>query len=58
MGQFMEALNSQTNLDDLNLNIDSFPGGLDCNVEEVRVYFPIETTTATKNFCLKINNSL
>lgn len=36
MGQFMEALNSQTNLDDLNLNIDSFQGGLECNVDEVR----------------------
>lgn len=35
MGQFMEALNSQTNLDDLNLNIDSFQGGLECNVDEV-----------------------
>lgn len=32
----MEALNSQTNLDDLNLNIDSFQGGLECNVDEVR----------------------
>lgn len=37
MGQFMEALNSQTNLDDLNLNIDSFQGGLECNVDEVNV---------------------
>lgn len=35
MGQFMEALNSQTNLDDLNLNIDSLQGGLECNVDEV-----------------------
>lgn len=36
MGQFMEALNSQTtNLDDLALNIDSFHGGLECNVDEV-----------------------
>lgn len=35
MGQFMEALNNQTNLDDLNLNIDSLQGGLECNVEEV-----------------------
>lgn len=35
MGQFMEALNGQTNLDDLNLNIDSFQGGLECNVDEV-----------------------
>lgn len=34
----MEALNSQTNLDDLNLNIDSFQGGLECNVDEVSVY--------------------
>lgn len=40
MGQFMEALNSQTNLDDLNLNIDSFQGGLECNVDEViQVYY-------------------
>lgn len=35
MGQFMEALNSQTNLDDLNFNIDSLQGGLECNVDEV-----------------------
>uniref|UniRef100_A0A336LLZ6 Forkhead box protein O n=1 Tax=Culicoides sonorensis TaxID=179676 RepID=A0A336LLZ6_CULSO len=35
MGQFMEALNSQTNLDDLNINLDGFQGGLDCNVDEV-----------------------
>lgn len=35
MGQFMEALNGQTNLDDLNLNIDSFQGGLECNVDEL-----------------------
>lgn len=35
MGQFIEALNNQTNLDDLNLNIDSFQGGLECNVDEV-----------------------
>lgn len=31
----MEALNNQTNLDDLNLNIDSLQGGLECNVDEV-----------------------
>uniref|UniRef100_U5EY80 Forkhead box protein O n=1 Tax=Corethrella appendiculata TaxID=1370023 RepID=U5EY80_9DIPT len=35
MGQFMEALNNQTNLDDLNINLESFQGGLDCNVDEV-----------------------
>lgn len=35
MGQFMEALNGQTNLDDLNINLDGFQGGLDCNVDEV-----------------------
>jgi hypothetical protein len=35
MGQVIDALNNQaqTNLDDLNLNLD---GGLDCNVDEVR----------------------
>lgn len=38
MGQVMEALNSQTNLDDLNLNMDSFPGGLECNVDEVNYH--------------------
>lgn len=38
MGQFMEALNSQTNLDDLALNIDSFQGGLECNVDEVKPF--------------------
>lgn len=36
MGQFMEALNSQTNLDEISLNIDSFNGGLECNVDEVK----------------------
>lgn len=36
MGQFMEALNSQPNLDDLSLSLESFQGGLDCNVDEVR----------------------
>lgn len=35
MGQFMEALNSQTVIDDINLNIDSFSDGLMCNVDEV-----------------------
>jgi forkhead box protein O3 len=30
------TLNNQTNLDDLSLNLESFQGGLDCNVEEVR----------------------
>lgn len=35
MGQFMEALNNQTNLDEISLNIDSFNGGLECNVDEV-----------------------
>lgn len=38
MGQFMEALNSQTSLDDFNLNIDSFQGGLECNVDEVSAF--------------------
>ena len=36
MGQFMEALNNQPNLDDLSLSLESFQGGLDCNVDEVR----------------------
>ncbi|CAM6031865.1 unnamed protein product, partial [Sphagnum compactum] len=35
MGQFMEALNGQTHLDDLNINLEPFQGGLDCNVDEV-----------------------
>lgn len=36
MGQYMEALNTQANnLDDLGLNIESFHGGLECNVDEV-----------------------
>lgn len=34
MGQLMGALNP-TLLDDLNLNIETIPGGFDCNVEEV-----------------------
>lgn len=38
MGQFMEALNGQTNLDDLNINLDGFQGGLDCNVDEVSIH--------------------
>lgn len=37
MGQFMEALNSQTNLDDLGINLESFQGGLECNVDEVYI---------------------
>jgi hypothetical protein len=34
---FQAVLSNQANLDDLNLNLESFQGGLDCNVEEVRV---------------------
>lgn len=36
MGQAIDALNNQTqtNFDDLNLNLD---GGLDCNVDEVNI---------------------
>lgn len=45
MGQFMEALNSQTNLDDLALNLESFQGGLDCNVDEVRIRKPQHAST-------------
>lgn len=64
MGQFMEALNSQTNLDDLNLNIDSFQGGLECNVDEVILsfnfqsnhslilFFPFFSCAKTKKFHL------
>jgi forkhead box protein O3 len=37
MGQFMEALNGQTNTDDLNINVEQFQGGLDCNVDEVNL---------------------
>lgn len=33
---YQPSLNNQTNLDDLSLNLESFQGGLDCNVEEVR----------------------
>lgn len=40
MGQFMEALNNQTNSDDLN--IDDFQGGgLECDVDEVIYRFRI-----------------
>lgn len=37
MGQVMEVLTQShsTNLDDLGLDIDSFHGGLECNVNEV-----------------------
>ncbi|KAJ3627204.1 hypothetical protein MTP99_014601 [Tenebrio molitor] len=35
MGQLMGALNSSTVLDDLNINVESFQGGFDCNVEEL-----------------------
>lgn len=35
MGQLMGALNNSTILDDLNINIESFQGGFDCNVDEV-----------------------
>lgn len=50
MGQFMEALNSQTNLDDLNLNIDSFQGGLECNVDEVSLLTSIYHISKTHFF--------
>lgn len=39
MGQFMEALNNPTNLEDLGFNIDGFQGGLECNVDEVNELF-------------------
>jgi forkhead box protein O3 len=39
MGQFMEALNGQTNTDDLNINVEQFQGGLDCNVDEVNLLY-------------------
>lgn len=35
----MEALNSQTNSDDLN--IDDFQGGLECDVDEVIYWFQV-----------------
>lgn len=35
MGQLMGALNNGTVLDDLNINVESFQGGFDCNVEEL-----------------------
>lgn len=35
MGQYIEALNSQTNLDDIGLSLENFQGGLECNVDEV-----------------------
>ncbi|XP_044258346.1 forkhead box protein O isoform X1 [Tribolium madens] len=35
MGQLMGALNNSTVLDDLNINVESFQGGFDCNVEEL-----------------------
>lgn len=38
MGQFMEALNNPTNLEDLGFNIDGFQGGLECNVDEVNEF--------------------
>lgn len=42
MGQFMEALNNPTNLEDLGFNIDGFQGGLECNVEEVNDFFLVQ----------------
>lgn len=56
MGQFMEALNSQTNLDDLNLNIDSFQGGLECNVDEVinRFHCDLFDLRSKSRFCKSI----
>lgn len=35
MGQLMGALNNSALLDDLNINIETIPGGFDCNVDEV-----------------------
>lgn len=45
----MEALNSQTNLDDLNLNIDSFQGGLECNVDEVYIFLSFRISITAWN---------
>lgn len=39
MGQFMEALNNPSNLEDLGFNIDGFQEGLECNVDEVNDFF-------------------
>ncbi|XP_026476794.1 forkhead box protein O-like [Ctenocephalides felis] len=35
MGQLMGALNNSALLDDLNINIETIPGGFDCNVDEL-----------------------
>lgn len=51
MGQFMEALNPQPNLDDLNINLEPFQGGLDCNVDEVRRLLTIQCPSTQWNFC-------
>ncbi|CAH1970678.1 unnamed protein product [Acanthoscelides obtectus] len=35
MGQLMGALNNHAIMDDLNINVESLPGGFECNVEEL-----------------------
>uniref|UniRef100_A0A182QUS9 Fork-head domain-containing protein n=1 Tax=Anopheles farauti TaxID=69004 RepID=A0A182QUS9_9DIPT len=53
MGQAMEALNSQTNIDDININVESFPG-----VDEVINHeISLEGTLDFSNLPLPIHNS-
>lgn len=57
MGQFMEALNNPTNLEDLGFNIDGFQGGLECNVDEVNdSFFIFDSIKGLNIFIVRSSN--
>uniref|UniRef100_A0A182NCD4 Fork-head domain-containing protein n=1 Tax=Anopheles dirus TaxID=7168 RepID=A0A182NCD4_9DIPT len=53
MGQVMEALNSQTNIDDININVESFP----CVDEVLKHELSLEGSLDFSNLPLPIHNS-
>uniref|UniRef100_A0A182U449 Fork-head domain-containing protein n=1 Tax=Anopheles melas TaxID=34690 RepID=A0A182U449_9DIPT len=53
MGQVMEALNSQTNIDDININVEAFP----CVDEVLKHELSLEGSLDFSNLPLSIHNS-
>ncbi|XP_049529930.1 forkhead box protein O [Anopheles darlingi] len=53
MGQVMEALNSQTNIDDININVESFP----CVDEVLKHELSLEGSLDFSNLPLPLHNS-
>ncbi|XP_050069225.1 forkhead box protein O isoform X2 [Anopheles maculipalpis] len=53
MGQVMEALNSQTNIDDININVESFP----CVDEVLKHELSLEGSLDFSNLPLSIHNN-